>query len=195
MAIPRICSVDGCDKAVKARGLCNAHYHRRSRHGSPLGGGTEQGAPLRFLQEAALSYEGADCLIWPYATLPNGYGHLWVDGGDILASRYVCEKAHGPAPSAGHEAAHSCGNGNGGCISPGHLSWKTRAANEADKLLHGTHNRGERHSRAKLTEGQVKEIRALRGTVTGAELAERYGISRWAIYDVLSGDNWAWLSD
>lgn len=33
MATPRICSVDDCDKPAKARGLCDMHYARWSRHG------------------------------------------------------------------------------------------------------------------------------------------------------------------
>lgn len=30
------CTVDGCDKPVKARGYCGLHYHRWERHGGPL---------------------------------------------------------------------------------------------------------------------------------------------------------------
>ena len=30
-----ICSFDGCDKIVKSRGLCSAHYERLRKHGSP----------------------------------------------------------------------------------------------------------------------------------------------------------------
>jgi len=31
-----ICSVDGCDKPVQAKGLCNTHYKRQQRLGNPL---------------------------------------------------------------------------------------------------------------------------------------------------------------
>lgn len=31
---PAACTVDGCDRAAKARGLCAMHYNRWDRHGS-----------------------------------------------------------------------------------------------------------------------------------------------------------------
>lgn len=33
-----VCSLDGCDKEVRSVGLCNRHYLRKRRHGSPLAG-------------------------------------------------------------------------------------------------------------------------------------------------------------
>lgn len=193
MANSRICAIEGCDKAVKARGLCNAHHRRLLRHGDPLGGGTAQGEPLRFLNENALAFKGAECLIWPYATLPNGYGHLWINGAGVLASRYVCEKCNGPAPSPSHEAAHNCGNGHLACINPLHLEWKTHVENEADKLIHGTHHRGERCPTAKLTEGEVREILALKGKMLGREVGELYGVTRWTVFDIWKRRIWSWL--
>lgn len=35
----RTCGIEGCDRAVVARGWCNMHYMRWSRHGDPLNGG------------------------------------------------------------------------------------------------------------------------------------------------------------
>lgn len=34
-----VCSVEGCDRAVRHAGLCGAHYHRNRRNGSPTAGG------------------------------------------------------------------------------------------------------------------------------------------------------------
>lgn len=195
MATQRICSIDGCDKTVKARGWCGKHYHRWARHGDPLGGITAKGDPLRFANSIDAATCGDDCIQWPYATLPNGYGHLWVDGVDTVASRYVCERAHGPAPTLEHEAAHSCGKGHEGCINPNHLGWKTRSENQADKLTHGTHNRGENCPTVKLTESQVKEILALKGKMLGREVGEKYGVTRWTIFSIWSGKIWGWLSE
>lgn len=28
-----VCSVDGCERTVKSKGLCTTHYHRMYRHG------------------------------------------------------------------------------------------------------------------------------------------------------------------
>jgi hypothetical protein len=48
---PQLCSIEGCASFVKARGLCQKHYHRLQRHGDPTGGSTERvyksGRPCR----------------------------------------------------------------------------------------------------------------------------------------------------
>lgn len=191
MADKSICSVEGCGKAVKARGWCNAHHKRWMRHGDPLRGGTPQGDPLKFLRSLAVCAPTSHCVTWPYARLPNGYGHLWVDGVDTLASRYVCELVNGPSPSEVHEAAHSCGRGHEGCVNPHHLDWKTPVENQADKLIHGTHNRGERCPTAKLTEKEVKEILSLKGKLLGREVGEIYGVTRWTVFDIWKRRIWS----
>lgn len=194
MAVSRICSVEGCCKLIKARGWCNAHHRRWMRHGDPLKGATAQGDPMRFI-EAVLAADAAHgCVTWPYATLPTGYGHLWVDGANILASRYVCERVNGKPPTPEHDAAHSCGRGDHGCISPLHLSWKTRSENESDKIDHGTIVRGEKSHFSKLTEQNVRDILALKGLMTGRDVGEIFSMTRWAVYKIWSGRNWSWLN-
>ncbi|WP_292637037.1 hypothetical protein [Mesorhizobium sp.] len=56
------------------------------------------------------------------------------DGKCRRVSRLVCEEVHGPPPSPDHEAAHSCDNGDLGCATKRHLSWKTPKENTADKF-------------------------------------------------------------
>jgi hypothetical protein len=105
----------------------------------------------------------------------------------------MCERKHGPAPTLDHEAAHSCGKGHEGCINPHHLDWKTPAENQADKLTHGTHRRGERCPTAKLTEKDVREIRALQGRLLGREVGEIYGVTRWTVFDIWKRRIWSWM--
>lgn len=197
MATSRICSVPGCEKPSRRRGWCGAHYHRWSRHGDPLGGGTPRGdspgSPARFFREVVLAYKGDDCLIWPYNRGSNGYGAMGVGGRIVTVSRQACEARHGPPPSPLHEAAHSCGKGHLGCVNQMHLDWKTSKDNHADKLIHGTDNRGEHHNMAKLTEVDVINIREMRGVVLQGEIARRYGVSQQTISAIISGANWAWL--
>lgn len=193
MAASRICSVAGCGKTIKARGWCNAHHRRWMRYGDPLKGTTEQGAPLRFIEALLVSEPVEECIDWPFATLPGGYGHLWVDGTDIVASRYICERVHGEAPTPDHDAAHSCGRGKQGCVNPAHVGWKTRVENEKDKLVHGTSNRGERNGKSILTAEAVQQIMALKGQMTGREAGELFGTTRWTIYKIWSGHLWSWL--
>jgi hypothetical protein len=192
----KVCTVDNCSSASIKRGYCQSHYKRWWRHGDPLAGRGPRppnGEPQRFVDDVALNHKGDDCLLWPYGKQPSGYGKITIEGDTKTASSYVCECAHGPAPTAEHESAHSCGNRP--CVSPHHLSWKTAVENNADKLGHGTHNRGERHNLAKLTEDDVRTIRALRWTVTERELADRYGVTNTAIHLIHERKNWSWLED
>lgn len=134
------------------------------------------------------------CIEWPRA-LRNGYGTVNVNRSRVYVHILACTHAHGDRPTPTHEAAHSCGNK--ACMNPRHLRWATRAENEADKLAHGTHNRGERQGRSKLSERDVRQIRSEYGApgVSFATLAARYGVSRSAIQGVISRRAWAWLPE
>jgi hypothetical protein len=108
-------------------------------------------------------------------------------------SRIVCEKFNGPPPTSKHEAAHSCGKGHEGCVSGRHLRWDTPKGNQADRLKHGTHNRGERQPRAKLTEHDVRWIRSVIGTRPQREIAQMFGVHPCVISEIKIGRKWAWL--
>jgi hypothetical protein len=179
---------------VSARGLCDAHYGRWRRHGNPLAGGTFRGDAPHFLETVVLTHIGDECLIWPFDRGDKGYAKIRLDGKPKFVSRVVCEHAHGPAPTATHEAAHSCGNGSDGCVSPQHLSWKTRTENEADKLIHGTLTHGERNGCAKLSERDIREILALRGKALQREIAERFGIRQSQVSHIHTGKSWGHLA-
>lgn len=194
MADAKVCKIEGCGNAQRARGWCGAHYMRWRRHSNPLAGGTSGGAPLSFLAEA-IAAETDKCIAWPFARDLSGYGMIHIDGKKRYASRVICAKVHGEPPSAEHEAAHSCGKGRMGCINWRHLSWKTRVENEADKLAHGTRVRGEKCNAAKLTEADVREIRRLRGSMTQDALAERFCVLRTNISRIQNRSRWAWLED
>lgn len=190
-----VCSVSGCDNPSYVRTLCNRHYKRWRRHGDPLGGGTALGEPLQFFNNAMANAKPGECMIWPYAENGVGYGMLTIGGRFKLAHRAACEHRHGPPPSAKHEAAHSCGNGHKGCFSPFHVEWKTHAENNRDKIKHGTSLRGEQHNMAKLTDGDVIEIRRLRANGwKQEELAQKFGIKQPTISNILSGRSWGWLT-
>lgn len=188
----QICTIDGCSKPRFNRGLCVAHFTRWKRHGDPLGGRTPVGEARKWVQEVALAHQGDECLTWPF-NKGDGHGQIKIDGKNMPANRYVCTLAHGEPPTPGHEAAHSCGKGHLGCVNKGHLSWKTRAENFADKLIHGTHNRGERNHCSKLTEPEVREILALRGEVPQSQIAEKFGVAFQTISKIHNGERWGWL--
>jgi hypothetical protein len=189
----RTCTIPGCAKRRVAQGLCNAHYKRMRRHGDPRGGRTAIGDPARFIREIVLLHGGDECLFWPYNRGSNGYGIITRQGKSTGAHRLVCELAHGPAQTPLHEAAHTCGKGHLGCVAPNHLQWKTRKENHADKVVHGTHNRGARNPNSLLTDSAVKRIRGLRDVVPGRVLARQYNVSPATICNIQKRVTWGWL--
>ena len=192
------CSVMNCDLPAKTRSLCNAHYLRMLRHGDPTKGagprGTSSGSPRRFLNEIVLTYSGDDCLIWPFAKDGSGYGQMMHDGNRHSAvHRIVCRAVHGDPPPDKPEAAHVCGKGHLGCVSPKHLIWKSRIENKADEVDHGARNRGERNGVSKLTEPQVRTILTMKGASPASSVAMMFGVSTSLISAIWRRKRWAWL--
>lgn len=190
----RICSVEGCGKQTRYRKYCNAHHARNRRHGDPLGGGAFYGEPMDHLNKTVLTYLGHECLVWPFARGRDGYGSVIVDGLSTKVHRFVCQVENGRPPSPEHQAAHNCGNGSGGCVARKHLSWKTPAQNQADRLIHGTSNRGERHGLAMLSEENVRMIRALKDKSSYRSIAKKFGVSYSTVGHIVRGETWGWLS-
>lgn len=189
-----ICKVGGCGKTVRTRGWCSAHYWRWHRHGDPLGGKASRGEVRRFYQETVLTYEGDECLFWPYASAGRGYACMEAgDGRTRYVHRRLCEDVNGPPTFPEAEAAHSCGKGHLGCVTKRHLSWKTRAGNHADKLIHGTSNRGERHGQSRITEPEARSILALKDKKTQREIAAEFAVSQGIVARIHSRQTWAWL--
>lgn len=189
-----VCAVTACNLPRHAHGYCSRHAARFKAHGDPLGGrrGSSPGEPLAWI-EAQAQYDGDDCLPWPFEVGRYGYGTVKQAGKKRVASRVMCEVAHGRAPAGDYQAAHSCGNGHKACMNPRHLSWKSRRDNVADSIQHGTWNHGEKVPQHKLTAEQVLEIRARASTEPASRMAERYGVTRSAIGKVLARQTWAWL--
>jgi hypothetical protein len=122
-----------------------------------LGGAMEKGRSrsLEWLL-AHQDYQGDECLIWPFARDPQGYGRYNFQGEDFGAHRKMCFLAHGAPPSPTDHAAHSCGKGFSGCVHPDHLRWKPARENIGEKEKHGTVLRGTKAPASKLSPEQVK---------------------------------------
>jgi hypothetical protein len=131
-----------------------------------------------------VDHQGKDCLPWPM-NRSSGYGILGYLGRNHYAHRMMCELACGPAPTAEHQATHSCGNGHNGCCNPRHLEWKTHAENQEDRAQHGT--KSVWACRGKLSWAEVNQIRALKGQKTQVEIAELFGVRRATISGIHSG--------
>lgn len=187
------CSVEGCEAPVASGGLCGKHHMRWKRHGSTDLVRAANGDLMRYLIEVALPYQGTSCLFFPYNKSSNGYGQVRYEGQLYIASRLVCQLAHGEPPDPSYDAAHNCGRGADGCVNPNHLRWATRIENLADRLAHGTDNRGEKNEQARLTQKQVQEIRALRGKMPQLKIAKLFGITQPHVCAIQTRKEWAWL--
>lgn len=184
--VPRVkgrgCEVSGCLRPHKGHGLCRVHLMRRR-----AGGDVKAEVPIRERAasewlRAHVRHTGPECLVWPFTRTRQGYGNVSrtvVGGsrGNMGAARAMCMLAHGPPPTAGHVAAHSCGNGHGGCVHPEHLRWATVAENVADTLRHGTRRTLGLSGQRSLRPVQIKAVRLLAPHMTDAELSEVFGVT------------------
>lgn len=115
----------------------------------------------------------------------EGYGRVtFRDRTAVKVCVLVLTAFVGPCPP-GMEACH----GPDGVASDAltNLRWDTHAANIADKNAHGTMAKGERHGRSKLTDQQISEVRALAGTDTQQNVANRFGVSRGYVGQLWAG--------
>lgn len=88
----------------------------------------------------------------------------------------------------GHEGCHRNGDPTDARLD--NLYWGTPQQNAQDKKQHGTHIEGEAIKWAKLTENDVREIRANAGVITQDEMAAIYGVSQGHISRVVLRQEW-----
>ena len=148
-----------------------------------------EGKAIPWLR-AHVGHQGEGCLIWPFARLYNGHGNFGHEGKTYRAHQYMCRLVHGDPPTPKHEVAHSCGRGHDACVHPLHVSWKTRAENQAERYIHRP-KPGFR-KRYRITTEQVAEIRALRSQKTLRELAAMYDMSEGNISNIVARRTWRW---
>lgn len=105
--------------------------------------------------------------------------------------RLVAKAFLGPCPD-GMECRHL--NGNPADNRSSNLAYGTRKQNHADKRLHGTAQRGEKHNMASLTDAMVIEFRSrVRAGETVADISEQTGAKRHIVYNAVSGITWRHL--
>lgn len=197
-----ICSVDGCDRPVRCRGVCKNHHNKLLKYGDP----TIDRAPTRGLSvehrlAQRVDRSGGSDACWPWIGGGRhvfGYGQLWDPdlGRSEGAHRIAWRLANGPIPM-GAAVLHMCDNPP--CCNPAHLFLGNQRGNMADMDAKGRRvtpsRKGDRNSVAKLTPEKVRAIRLLRaGGVGPTEIARVFDVNRSTIKNVLSGRNWAHVS-
>lgn len=130
--VPKICSVDGCDRKTETTDLCGMHYQRKRKHGTTGGpnprakGRTH--ADRRPAQERFWSKvdKSGDCWIWLATKTKGDYGTFMWNGRQGLVHRFSYEQAYGPIP-IGLEIDHTCHTPS--CVNPAHLRAVTNKQN------------------------------------------------------------------
>ena len=188
-----ICTVDGCDKDVDARGFCHTHYQRFKRHGSPNENSLSHAPPeVRFWRYV----EKTDgCWLWVGGSKSQkGYGKIEIKGKHKLAHRLSYEIHKGPIPD-GLLVMHSCDNPS--CVNPDHLSVGTQSQNILEAFAKGRKNAvpphvfGESCGASKISEKVAIEILASKDP--SKALMARYGVSKSIIQRLRAGDTWKHL--
>lgn len=140
----------------------------------------------------------ADCWLWSGQRHKFGYGLIYRAGdGMVTAHRASWELRNGPIPK-GLSVLHDCDNPP--CCNPSHLHIGTQTDNMREMTERGRgripHHRGESNNKAKLTEAQVREIRAryAAGRISIRQLAAEYGVTFAPVQHILSGKTWRHVS-
>lgn len=137
----------------------------------------------------------AGCWEWVGARVGDGYGAFKRAGKRQSAHRVAYVLVKGTIPT-GLDLDHRCRNRS--CVNPEHLEPVTRGENVRRGAVVGnrngagnTWNRGERCGTSKLTEFQVRAIRA--DTRAAGLVAEDYGIGTSQVYRIRRRQKWAHL--
>jgi hypothetical protein len=100
--------------------------------------------------------------------------------------RLVCEAFNGPSDILHPEVDHLDGDRTNACAS--NLRWVSHGENMVTRAFD---SRGEKNGSARLTAADVIAIRKCRGAQSAKNLAQQYGVSNHAIYDVWSKRRWS----
>lgn len=139
-----------------------------------------------------------DCWKWTGSKDPRSYGRFKVDSGPKLAHRVTYELTHGPIPHKDLEGnrvcvLHRCDTPP--CCNPGHLRTGTHAENMAESASRGrarnAGKRGEGVGTAKLTTGQVLNLRQQAQHKSQRALAAEFGISQASVWAIVNRKTWS----
>jgi hypothetical protein len=121
----------------------------------------------------------------------TGYGIISVACHNTSVTRFVFEEMKRPLTD-GECVCHRCDVPC--CVNPDRLWAGTHQENMADMAIKGRHGRhsmpGEANPASRLTEDDVREIVRLGSSLYHKTIADRFGISRQNVGDILTGRRW-----
>lgn len=137
---------------------------------------------------------GGDDACWPWTLSTNdqGYGRMGWGSKLELTHRIAWALGYNAGVFPDENVLHTCDNPP--CCNPAHLFIGTQDDNMQDTVSKGRASRkyGNLNGRAKLTEDQVREIRALyaAGTHSQSELSSMFGIHQTRVSAIVNRKQW-----
>lgn len=138
--------------------------------------GYERGkSRIERFEERFIPEPNSGCWLWLGPLNPsNGYGRFYINEKEIIyAHRFSFVYHKGKVPN-GLILRHTCDVKS--CVNPEHLITGTHKQNDQDAMERGLKPKGIRHGMAKLSEKEVLDIFASKGSVS--DIARQFRISR-----------------
>lgn len=193
-----VCQCKGCERDAIYLGMCNRHYRRLQKYGSPfvtkLHALRGMPAERRFARLHKKMESG--CWEWIGPVEKDGYGVFsatWNGTAYKRAHRFSWAFHNLSEIPEDMVVCHKCDNPR--CVNPDHLWLGSTLENNSDRAKKGRNHvqSGERSNAAILTESQVRSI--LSDSRPYAEIAHAYGVAMTTISGIKNRVSWAHLED
>ena len=192
--VGKTCTTEWCGESADAKGLCHAcaDWSRRNGGADPTNRRYRYGRTGADIMTMVLAIEpdhvtGCRIVDGVFGTNGQGYPNASVNGKLQSITRVVLSEKLGRKLAPEMKACHTCDTPS--CASPDHLWEGTHQDNMNDRDAKGRNARGERTSVAKLTDDDVRMIRATYDR-NSAELSDMYGVTQATIMKVVNRKSW-----
>jgi hypothetical protein len=192
------CTADGCTKKARCQKLCDMHYTRLRRHNdhtvtmyAPRDASFAERLEFTGWTEVVRRPDLGPCWEWNGGKYESGYGQVAIGRERSYPAHRIAHLTWIGPLEEGQHVCHRCDNPP--CMNPAHLFAGTRKDNMQDCAQKDRTCHGERHGAHKLTEAEVRDIRAAyaTGRFSQRALGEAYGVSQTNVSQLVRGNTWA----
>lgn len=126
------------------------------------------------------------CWLWDGPVRPNGYGRVSADGRMGMSAHREAYRRYVADIPPGKDVLHSCDVRC--CVNPDHLRLGTSVENAQDRVDRDRQAKGERAAAAKLTEDDVRAIRAMDAPLS--EIGAAFGVKGNTVWRIKHRETW-----